>query len=284
MPFILTGTVHCLKCGSHMPGKSATGKCSKVGYYEHAWATKRDSTLSKKIFHCEPHRVPTKKLEPLVMKKLRLMLTERAFMQEILARVRKHHGANPARKEQERLKARIHGLSSQLDALAERIAELPKTVSAEPLYRQMERLEDLRKEHDAALLKLAMDGQGSAGRIMGLETFEDFAAHYRSFVLKAASVPEQKQMVQKFIRKVEVGVDTVRIHFIVDQDHYKRELALAGAGSQPLGGNCSEFFTDGCSNTLTNGAVGETRTPTLRTRHNLNSPHLKPSIPYLQSF
>jgi hypothetical protein len=80
MPYILTGTVHCSTCNSHMPGKSATGNVGKVGYYEHSWATKRDATLSKKIFRCEPHRVPAKKLEPLVWGKLTSFLTKPEFM------------------------------------------------------------------------------------------------------------------------------------------------------------------------------------------------------------
>lgn len=260
MPYILTGTVHCLKCGSPMPGKSATGSGGKVGYHEHVWATKRDSTLSKKLFRCEPHRVPTKKLEPLVVEKMRLLLTERHFMQEILERVRAHHAENPLRKEQERLKAKIHGVTSQLEGMAERIAELPKTVSAAPLYKHMERLEGIKKEHEAKLLDFAINGQLGASRIVGLDTFENFASYYKAFLLKGAGVPEQKQMMQKFIKKVEVGTETVKIHFIVDKDHYERELASKEAGSRPLRGvrGGSGFFTNFSSNTLTNGAPGGT--------------------------
>lgn len=135
--------------------------------------------------------------------------------------------------------------------LAERIAELPKTVSATPIFNQMERLEGIKKEHEAKLLDLAMNGQLGASRVVGLDTFENFASYYRAFVVKGASVPEQKQMVQKFIRKVEVGTETVKIHFIVDKEHFERELASKEAGSRPQRGN---FFTNVSSNTLTIGA------------------------------
>lgn len=260
MPYILSGSVHCKTCASHMPGKSATGNSGKVGYYEHAWATKRDSTLSKKIFRCEPHRVPAKKLEPLVWDKLKSLLTEESFMREILRRVKKHHEENPTRKEQERLKAKISGIASQLDGIGERIAELPKGVSAAPLYKQMERLEALKKENEAALLELAMGGISARDRVVGIDTFQDFARHYRQFLRQEASVPERKQAVQKFIRKVEVGTETVRVHFIVDEEHFKRELASKGAGSRPLWGvrSASGFSTDFGSNTLTFGAPGQT--------------------------
>jgi hypothetical protein len=171
--------------------------------------------------------------------------------------VTKHHEANPARKEQERLKAKISGISSQLDGIGERIAELPKTVSAGPLYKQMERLERLKKENEAGLLTLATGGQAAKDRIVGLATFEDFAGHYRKFLAKEATVPEQKQVVQKFIRKVEVGTDTVKIHFIVDDEHFKQELALKEAGSRPFRGT-SHLFTNYGSNTLTVGTQNRT--------------------------
>lgn len=250
MPYILSGTVHCQTCNSHMPGKSATGNSGKVGYYEHAWATKRDSTLSKKIFRCEPHRVPSKKLEPLVWEKLKSLITDESIMQEILRRVRKHHEANPTRKEQERLRAKISGLTSQLDGLAERIAELPKGVSAAPLFKQMERLEGLKTEHEAALAELSSSGTSAKDRVVGLDTFQTFASHYKRFLRQDMTVPEQKQAIQKFIRKVEVGTETVRIHYIVDEDHFKRDLASREAGSR----SASVFLKNVGSNTLTFGA------------------------------
>ncbi len=256
MPYILSGTVHCQACRSHMPGKSATGNGGKVGYYEHAWATKRDSTLSKKIFRCEPIRVPAKKLEPLVWEKFKLLLSNKAFLVDILERVRKHHQANPTRKEQERLRAKISGLTSQLDGLAERIAELPRRVSAEPLFKQMARLETLKKDHEEGLLELSNGGY-SKYRIVGLESFESFASHYKRFLREGMTVPEKKQAIQKFIRKVEVTTETVRIHFIVDEDHYKRELASSEAGSRPSQGNSASDFKSYGSNTLTFGAQVE---------------------------
>jgi hypothetical protein len=55
-------------------------------------------------------------------------------------------------------------------------------------------------------------------------------------------------MVQKFIRKVEVGTDSVRIHFIVDEEHYRRD----GSGNL--------LSIDG-SFSLTSGRPGGTHSP-----------------------
>ena len=173
-------------------------------------------------------------------------------MEDILRRVQIQHKANPQRREQERLKAKAHGVSSQLDAIAERIAELPKGISAAPLYKQMARLEGLKNEHEAALLEIAMGGKNLKQRIVGTDTFYNFASHYRAFLRNDVSVPDRKQAVQKFIRKIEVGTETVRIHYIVDNEHFKRELASKDASSRP------DFFCNVSSNTLTFGAPGQT--------------------------
>ncbi len=151
------------------------------------------------------------------------------------------------------------GSISSTRASIEKLSNVLKTVSADPIYRQMERLESLRKGHETALLTLTQNDGVDTSRIVGLDTFENFAIHYRNFVLKAASIPEQKQMVQKFIRKVEQGVDSVKVHYIVDQDWNTREHASIEAGSRPLRGR-SENFVDLGSNTLTIGGPTPTRT------------------------
>ncbi len=64
-------------------------------------------------------------------------------------------------------------------------------------------------------MNLRTTGRTSLDRIVSLEKFEDFASHYQKYLLEA-TVTEQKQMLKKFIHKVEVGVDSVKIHWIVD--------------------------------------------------------------------
>ncbi len=247
MPYILSGIAFCKNCASHMPGKSATGNAGKVGYYEHAWATKRDATLSKKLFRCEPHRVPAKKIEPAAWEKIVQFVTDEKFTRRVLALVLKQHEINPLRRDTERLRAKIMGVNSQIEALSERLAELPKAISAAPIYKQMERLQATKEEHEALLLVLKRDGVTSMERIVGLDTFEDFAEHYRHFILTEMDVGQQKQMIQKFVSKIEMGQNSFKIHYIVDKEHYQRELALKKAGSR------SFFRCDG-SNTLTIGA------------------------------
>jgi site-specific DNA recombinase len=262
LPYLLTGICACMKCASPMPGKSATGNGGKVGYYEHVWATKRDSTLTKKLFKCDPHRVPVKKLDPFVLDKFKRLIMDRNMIATVLETVKAKHEENPQRKDQERMKAKIFGINSQIEALAERLAEIPKSVSAQPIYKQMEKLETVKKDYEDQLAKLKQSGRSSLDRVEDLNKFEDFASHYRRF-LSNATVQEQKMMLKKFIKKVEVGLDSVKIHWIVDQEHYERELQLEKAGAQAaLGGaglsQSTGFFKNYGSCTLTNGAPGRT--------------------------
>jgi hypothetical protein len=179
-------------------------------------------------------------------------------MKQIHAKLKARHEENPHRKDEERVKAKIFGMNSQLDGLAERLSELPKSVSAAPIYKQMERLENLKSELEVELKTLKESGRSSLDRLVNPNNFEEFASHYRDF-LRTANPTQEKLILQKFIRKIEVGVDQVRIHWIVDKDHYERELALKRAGSRPINGPAlgDNFFNNFGSNTLTIGAQVE---------------------------
>ena len=129
-------------------------------------------------------------------------------------------------------------------------------MSAGPIYKQLERLQGIKHDHDEALIRFRSGGVTSVDRIVGLDTFHDFASHHRGLVVSAADVTQRKQMIQKFVRKVEVGIDSFNIHYIVDQEHYKRELALKEATSRLFAGRRSvaNIVNNLSSNTLTFGA------------------------------
>jgi hypothetical protein len=65
-------------------------------------------------------------------------------------------------------------------------------------------------------------------------------------------------MLQKFIGRVEAGTESVKVHWIVDRDHYDRELALKKADSRSSGRGPSENLKDFSSYTLTIGAPSQT--------------------------
>lgn len=262
VPYLFTGVLNCATCGQAMSGKTATGNSGKVPYYEHIWATRRDCTLSKKMFKCEPHRVPAKVLEPALWDKVVAFATNPEFAKRIFEKVKSPHKENPELKEKERIQAKLCGVKSQIDALSERLAELPKGISADPLFRQLAKLQAIQSEHEAALQTIKNGGMTSLDRIVGVETFEEFAEHYRKLILNEMTIIQKKQFIQKFIKKIEVGVKTYKVHFTVDNDHYRKELALREASLRPFPERIN--FLNFGSNTLTFGGPDRDRTDYLR--------------------
>lgn len=252
-PYILSGVSFCMTCGDHMPGKSATGRNGKVAYYEHSWATKRESCLTKKTFKCDPHRVQAKKIEPLVWAEFCKFLDSQEFILSLMEKVKAIHGQNDEEQERKRLKAKLCGLNSQLEALAERIAILPKAVSPVPLFKQMEKLENAKKEYQERLLEVKELNLDQ--RLVSLETFEDFAKQASRTLKETADFNVRRMILQKFIRRVEIGVDSIKIYWNLDKEFYESELKIKKPSARDDGFlETHKFLSNSGSQSLTNGA------------------------------
>ena len=211
-----------------MCGKSAHGNSGKVGYYEHGWATKRDSCLSKKIFQCVPHRVPAKKLEPLVWGKVKEFILDDEMAKRLFDKAQKIYHSQTTDGELTELQAKIYGINSQLGALTERLSELPVEVSAQPIYDQMAELESKKDFCKERITALNIMGPSSGRKPAELTDFKAF----RKSLAKAIRNPkgtDRAKIVSKLVHKVEVGVDQVTVHYFVGKDRINKESAdLAG--------------------------------------------------------
>ncbi len=167
--------------------------------------------------------------------------------------MREFHEANPTRKEEARLKFKVFGVNSQIDGLAERLSELPKGISAAPIYKQMQKLEELLGQYKSELEKLKANTQGSVDRVVNFLDFEAFTKRYKKLTFDELTVDQKKQLLKRFIHKIEIGVDSVKIHFIVDGERYKQESALTDAACRN-----PDFLKRVGSNTLTFRASGRT--------------------------
>ena len=228
-PYLLSGLTFCGTCVDVMCGKSAHGNGGKIGYYEHSWATKRESCLSKKTFHCEPHRVLAKKLEPLVTEKVGYMLNNKNFAENLFMRLRELRKMDTQGKQHDSLKARLHGITSQIDALAERLADLPKRISPGPIYKQMEILEErkeqIQKEFEFELKK----GERPTDTPISLKDFESFRVALCKLWRDAGNPDTKAKIIQKLIHKIEIAETRVKIHFHAGLNHF-----LISVGSNTL--------------------------------------------------
>ena len=150
------------------------------------------------------------------------------------------------------LKAQIYGFNSQIDALAERLSELPKEVTAAPIYKQMANLEK-RKTEALELLDKLSDASDS-DFLVSLNDYQSFVRDLRELWISANSATKSK-IIQRLIHRVEVGVDSVVIHYNVD----KRNLGPKIKKPDSKSGFFKNYSdTLGGSNSWTNGAVGGT--------------------------
>lgn len=255
--YLLSGISSCKTCGDSLPGKTATGRNNRVFYYEHGWATKRNAGLSKDLLTCEPKRVSASKIEPLVWQEVVKFLTTPKMLEGMRAEITKKSNGDEGLKERERIKAKISGLSSQLDALTERLSMLPKTVSPISFFKQMEKIEAMKVELEEKLINENKVSSISIHRFVRLETFEQFVESWKG-VLTNASEEIKKKIIHKFIKKIEIGKNEITIHWLVDEDHYRTELAIT-ANSSLLGEN-QKFNVVYGSQSLINGGSEGTRT------------------------
>lgn len=255
-PYLLTGLTFCKACGDHLSGKSAHGKTKKIGYYEHSWRTKRNASFSKKQFQCENYdRFLAKKLEGLVTEKVETLLGDSSFAKELLDEAKKAHEKNSESKEFESLKAQITGYNSQLDALAERIGELPKKVSAKPFFKQMEKVEEQKEFCQKRLEEVKKKGIFGRAAPIELTDFKRLLVALKE-LWEGGDPPTRSKIIQWLIHKIEVGRDSVVIYYQLSGCNLLRESANAGSRLFL----CPDFkkVFGGCSNTLTSGAQEET--------------------------
>ncbi len=250
-PYQLSGITFCAECGDVMCGKSAHGKNKKYGYYEHSWATKRGSTHVKELFKCDPHRVPARIAEEAVTKEILKLFKHPKYAQDIILEAHKIHERKVTNNEIKNLKLKISGYESNLNALVERLAELPSNVSAALLYKQMGKIESAKE--DASNLLVELKSQQSIPDELPA-SFDD----YKAFIgladkaFKESSNPElRSQIIKRLVHKVEMGIDRINIHFYAGCDRITKDQGAGG----PQG---LLFFGNKCSKTLTNGAEGGT--------------------------
>lgn len=145
-PFVLSGKLVCSICGNALCGKSAHGNGGKIAYYEHGWATKRMSCMVKDVFHCDPHRVLAKLIEPQIWQEVWRTVVTPELASDIVREAQRLHAERSDGDKPGELRRRIKTLDQQLENLAERIAELPKDVSGTALYTQMQKIETLKAQ------------------------------------------------------------------------------------------------------------------------------------------
>ncbi len=249
-PYQLTGLVNCSACGERMIGKSAHGRNGKIGYYEHGWSTRRQACLVKPVFDCKPFRLQAKKLEPAVWDVVLNYLKNPKAAHAMIQTAESLHKEKSKSSESKKLQEKVRSLEGQLEVLSEHLAQLPKTISPGPIFKQMEKIEALKAEEQIRLFQF----QRTEGIQLAATPLADYDDLLRTLAELANSPKGQSargKIIRTLVQRIEITPEGFKLHLHVGKDYIEGELAKAGS---PL--LKKKMF--GGSNSLQNG--GPTRT------------------------
>lgn len=226
-PYTLSGLFFCRVCGHRLAGKSAHGRGGKIAYYAHSYPEKIQTALKERVKICDGnhHRIQAVKIEPLIWKDVADFLTGN-LAKELIAQAKSTSPNDPVKSRREKLEAAAAKVAAQIEALAERIAELPKGIDPQSLYGQLQRLQ---ANKEAIATELAVtDGSPLTDEIVSLQSLEAFTAGLKKRIEHGDTNPElQAAVIQKIVERIELLPDGYEISFHIGRNHYRAELGSA---------------------------------------------------------
>ena len=213
-PYLLSGILHCGKCGDRLCGKTAHGSHGKFPYYEHSWSTKRQACLNKKIFACNPNRVSAPLLEKHVWLHADALLSEPALAASLIEQAKKEHEAHANVSEMDRLRNKVRGIEEQIDAVAEHLTKIPKGMSPQPIFAQMQRLDVLKEETKKELDELGRTS-GCTDVPAALKDFRAYLTALRSIIGLSDSPEIRAKLIKWIVSRVDLLPKSFRIHYFV---------------------------------------------------------------------
>jgi hypothetical protein len=143
---------------------------------------------------------------------------------------------------------------------------LPREISPTPLFKQLEKIQGAKKEVDEKLNSLK--DVNIDQRLVPLKTFQKFAEYSKFILEENPDFNVRRKILQKFVRRVEIGPDSVKIYWNVDKEFYSNEVVIGSNKEKSQAKACDSLKDQNNlknvgyvgSNSFTIGASGETRT------------------------
>jgi len=228
-PYLITGITDCGDCGKALSGKSAHGRTKKFPYYEHSWATKRGAAKAKVILECNGRkRYSASKLEALVVDEVKKLITSPELSKKLLEKAKVLHAKNKDVKAGDDLKQKLFGLNSQLDAIAERLVELPKEVSAAPIYKHMARIETDKIEVRKAIAEMKERGVVRKEPPIELKSYQRFLNSILN-LMDSSDHELRSKIIKRLVHKVIPHENEVEIQYKVCESSLLREPINLGS-------------------------------------------------------
>jgi site-specific DNA recombinase len=259
-PYLLSGLLNCGVCGECLPGKSAHGNGGKIPYYEHAWTVNRQACLKQKSYKHKPVRVSATKLEKEVWERISSLVLNEEVAKSIVNEARNVHEKRSRSKEAEQLKQKLLIIDGQLEALAEHLSKIPKSVSPAPIFAQMQRLEEQKVTAQLSLETLL----GSVGALCDmpaqLKDYKKLLESVRNSWSENLSHDTKSQILRRLVHRIEVLAEGFRIHYYTGKNHVNSDGYMpkeeAGGDLENSNSIKDPNFLDGGSKIILTGRGG----------------------------
>ncbi|MGE4234147.1 MAG: recombinase family protein [Bacteriovoracia bacterium] len=245
-PFLLSGLVRCDVCKLNLSGKSAWGNGGKYSYYEHCWATKRQTCLDGNLVGCEKHRVTARTLEPAVWGVISKLMQDENLAKDIVDKARAQFELSSKSSEIKKCQEKLRLIQSQIETLAERLSLLPKSISPKAIFNQMEKFEEQKRSLEEVIHKLESESYTQQEPV----TLEN----YRLALKTLSDVEIKEQVVRTLVRKIEVSPawpDKFKLYYFVGERELEKGLVTVNSGASSL----SNILRSTVRPMLTNGVT-----------------------------
>ena len=139
-------------------------------------------------------------------------MTDKNFAENILERAKAKYTQRTHQDESRKIRGRINAVEEHLEALAERLGGLPKTISAMPIFKQMKKLQTRKEELEKNLIGIE---DGFYPRDMPIdENLQKITEGMKKILENEGHFELKSKIIQKLVHRVEVGIDLLAIHFI----------------------------------------------------------------------
>ncbi len=233
-PYTLSGVTFCRTCGHRLAGKSAHGRNGKIAYYAHSYMEKMQVNLTERVKICDgKHRIQAVRIEPLVWHDVKEFLTSEVLAKELLASAVVRAPKDSGKDRIAKLDSAFKKADAQVEALAERIAALPRGLDPKALYAQLERLQAGR-DRAALAFEEAKKDERPADEYVSLDSLKAFTEGLRKQLDLGDTNPEiQSAIIRKIVHKIEVLPDGYEIFYHAGLNHYQAEFGDS-PGSAPF--------------------------------------------------
>lgn len=142
---------------------------------------------------------------------------------KLLERANQIDKKDPVKADIRRFQNRRVNIERKLEVLTERITELPKEVSAKPLYTKMAQLQKQKDEINKSLEKKQKELNGLMEEPAKTDNWKKFLEVFGKIFKTHLSVDDQTKLIKTLVHKIELGAKDLKIHYFVGEDHIKKE-------------------------------------------------------------